>query len=94
MTLTIDPLTLLGSLVTNVAGRTWNELVTDEQNAMAEEFFNRDGHRFMFVTAPRGGNKSSGVAALLLVSIGHRLLSGCQPVLRVRGGPRSGSHRH
>ena len=40
MTLTtqIDPLTLLGTLVTNVGALTWNELATDWQNEVARRF--------------------------------------------------------
>jgi phage terminase large subunit-like protein len=64
-----NPIEVLGSLVTDVDGKTWAELSEPWQNDLAREFFAPDGHRFLYETAPRGASKSSGVAAVLLVAM-------------------------
>lgn len=61
----MNPLDLLAGLV-NEDGRTWGAAAAPFQWHDVEAIFSPDGPRWHFLTRPRGGSKSSDLAAVLL----------------------------
>ena len=60
------PMDLLSALVLE-SGARWGEVAADFQLLDAEAIFSPDGPRWHFLTRPRGGSKTSDLAAVSLV---------------------------
>ena len=50
-------------------GRRWGEIATDRQREDAEALLDPTGPRFSYYTRPRGGSKTTDLAAVLAVSL-------------------------
>jgi hypothetical protein len=59
---------LYGAVVDD-RGRWWGEIATDRQREDAEALLDPTGLRFHFQTRPRGGSKTTDLAAALAVSL-------------------------